>query len=102
MENIKLIKKLEKISLNIPDKLLRLKGFFLNGNDKEYLEIIIYKGFSSSTTHPIEHDLEKNTINGKYILSKSELLKAPISENLNKVIKEVEQIELFLNIDFWY
>ncbi len=102
MENIKLIKKLEKISINIPDRLLRVKGFFLNGNDKEYLEIIIYRGFSSSTTHPIEYDLEKDLIKGEYILSKSELLKAPISDRVNQIIKEVKKIELFLNIDFWY
>ena len=59
MAEIDLIKNLEKISYGIPNRILKLEGFTLQDNKKEQLEIIIFKGFSSSTTHPIEIDLEK-------------------------------------------
>tara|TARA_Y100001978_G_C23511801_1_gene345968 strand:- start:18 stop:326 length:309 start_codon:yes stop_codon:yes gene_type:complete len=102
MENFKLIKNLEKISLNIPDRILRIEGYILNGREKEYLEIIIYKGFSSSTTHMIDPNIENDVINKNYFLTKCQLIKAPMSENFNKVLKEIEKIELFLSIDYWY
>ena len=102
MENIKLIKKLEKVSLNIPDRILRIKGYTLNGIEKDYLEIIIYKGFSSSTTHMIDTNIENDVINENYCLTTCQLLKAPMSENFNKILKEIEKIELFLDSDYWY
>ncbi len=59
MAEIDLITNLEKISSTIPNRILKLEGFTLQDDQKEPLEIIIFKGFSSSTTHPIEIDLEK-------------------------------------------
>ena len=63
MAEIDLIKNLEKISSNIPNRILVLEGYIQKKNQKELLEIIIFKGFSSSTTHPIEIDLEKMVLN---------------------------------------
>ena len=102
MENIKLIKRLEQVSLNIPDRILRIKGYILNREKKDLLEIIIYRGFSSSTTHMIDPDINNNSINENYFLTKCELLKAPMSENSNVILNEVEDIELFLSSDYWY
>ena len=59
MAKTDLISNLEKISYEIPNRILKLEGFILKENHKEQLEILIFKGFSSSTTHPIEIDLEK-------------------------------------------
>ena len=102
MGNIRLINKLEKVSLNIPERLLRLKGYIVNEREKEYLEIIIYKGFSSSTTHMIDPNIENNVINKNYFLTKCQLLKAPLSEKFNQILKESDNIDLFLNSDYWY
>ena len=66
MANIDLINSLEKISSEIPDRILQLEGFILKENQKEQLEIIIFRGFSSSTTHPIEIDSEKKVITLSY------------------------------------
>ena len=52
MEEIDLIKNLEKISFEIPNRILKIEGVILKENQKEQLEIIIFKGFSSSTTPP--------------------------------------------------
>ena len=102
MKNIRLINQLEKVSLNIPDRILRIKGYILNGEEKDFLEIIIYRGFSSSTTHMIDTNIENDVINKNYFLTSCQLLNAPMSENSNSVIKEIKKIELFLNSDFWY
>ena len=60
MADIDLLNNLEKISSLIPNRVLKVDGYILKENLKEQLEIIIFKGFSSSTTHPIEIDLEKS------------------------------------------
>ena len=59
MTDIDLLNNLEKISSLIPNRVLKIEGYIPKENHKEQLEIIIFKGFSSSTTHPIEIDLEK-------------------------------------------
>ena len=102
MENIKLIQNLEKVSLNIPDRILKIKGKVINNNEKEDLEIIIYKGFSSSTTHPIDPNLERNVIDNDYVLLSCQLFKAPLSANYNPILKDVDKIDLFLNMEYWY
>ena len=66
MAKIDLIHSLEKISSEIPDKILKLEGFIQKENQKQQLEILIFRGFSSSTTHPIEIDSEKKVIAVSY------------------------------------
>ena len=56
MAKIDLIRNIEKISFMIPNRLLKVQGYLLKEDTKEFLEIIIYKGFSSSTTHQIQID----------------------------------------------
>ena len=60
MAEIDLIKNLERISFIIPNRLLKLQGYLLRKDSREFLEIIIYKGFSSSKTHQTEIDSEKS------------------------------------------
>ena len=43
----------------IPNRILKLEGYIFKDNQKEKLEIIIFKGFGSSTTHSIQIDSEK-------------------------------------------
>ena len=76
MKEFDLINNLEKISAEIPNRILKLEGFLLKENQKEQLEILIFKGFSSSTTHPIEIDVEKEVIESPYIISNLKLYKA--------------------------
>ena len=80
MADIDLIINLEKISSEIPNRILKLEGFILKENHKEQLEILIFKGFSSSTTHPIEIDLEKKVIKLRYIITNFKLFKATLRE----------------------
>ena len=79
MATIDLINNLEKISSEKPNRVLKLEGFILKEDHKEKLEILIFKGFSSSTTHPIEINLEKKVIAFTYILTNFKLYKAPLT-----------------------
>ena len=101
MAEIDLINNLEKISSEIPKRILKLEGFILKENHKEKLEIIIFKGFSSSTTHPIEIDLEKKVIEFRYIITNFKLYKAPLTETEDDFIKENQNSVFFLNRKNW-
>ncbi len=101
MAKIDLINNLEKISFGIPDRILILEGFILKENHKEQLEILIFKGFSSSTTHPIEIDLEKKVIKYAYIIKNFKLYKAPLTETKDNFIRENQNSVFFLNQKNW-
>ena len=101
MGKIDLINSLEKISSEIPDRILKLEGFIQKENQKEQLEILIFKGFSSSTTHPIEIDLEKKVIQFIYTLKNFKLYKAPLTESDNNFIRENQNSAFFLNQKNW-
>ena len=101
MAKIDLINSLEKISSEIPDRILKLEGFIQKENQKEQLEIIIFKGFSSSTTHPIEIDSEKKVIEINYIIKNFKLYKAPLTETEENFIRENENSVFFLNQQNW-
>ena len=101
MANIDLLNNLEKISSLIPNRILKLEGYIYSDKDKEQLEIIIFKGFSSSTTHPIEIDLEKKVITFPYILTNFKLFKAPLKETKDNFIRENQNSVFFLNQKNW-
>tara|TARA_B100000941_G_scaffold177068_1_gene126774 strand:- start:323 stop:631 length:309 start_codon:yes stop_codon:yes gene_type:complete len=101
MAEIDLINNLEKISSEIPNRILKIEGFILKENHKEKLEILIFKGFSSSTTHPIEVDLEKKVIGFSYILTNFKLYEAPLTETEDNFIRENQNSFFFLNQKNW-
>ena len=101
MAEIDLINNLEKISSEIPNRILKLEGYILKENYKEQLEIIIFKGFSSSTTHPIEIDLEKKVIEFRYILTNFKLYEAPLMTSKDNFIRENQNSIFFLNQKNW-
>ena len=102
MAKINLINSLEKISSEIPNRILKLEGFIQEENQKEKLEILIFRGFSSSTTHPIEIDSEKKVIALNYIIENFKLYKAPLTETGENFIRENENSVFFLNQKNWF
>jgi len=101
MAEIDLVKNLEKISSEIPNRILKIQGYILKKNHKEQLEIIIFKGFSSSTTHPIEIDLEKKVIELSYVLTNFKLYKAPLKKTKDNFIRENRNSVFFLDNRNW-
>ena len=101
MADIDLLNNLEKISSLIPNRVLKVDGYILKENLKEQLEIIIFKGFSSSTTHPIEIDLEKKVIEFRYILTNFKLYEAPLMTTKDNFIRENQNSVFFLHKKNW-
>ena len=101
MAKIDLINNLEKISSEIPNMILKLEGFLLKENQKEQLEILIFRGYSSSTTHPIEIDSEKKVIANAYIITNFKLYKAPFNATEENFIRENQNSFFFLNQKNW-
>ena len=101
MAGIDLINNLERISSEIPNRVLKLEGYILKENHKEHLEILIFKGFSSSTTHPIEIDSEKKVIKLSYTITNFKLYKAPLTETEENFIRENQKSVFFLNQKNW-
>ena len=101
MAEIDLINNLEKISSKISNRILKLEGFILKENQKEQLEILIFRGYSSSTTHPIELDAEKKVIALNYIITNFKLFKAPLKETKDNLIRENKNSDIFLNHKNW-
>ena len=101
MAEIDLINNLEKISSEIPNRILKLEGFIHRENHKEQLEIIIFRGFSSSTTHPIEIDSEKKVITLKYTITNFKLYKAPLKETEDNFLRSNQNAVFFLNQKNW-
>ena len=101
MEEIDLLDNLEQISSLMPNRVLKVEGYILKENQKEKLEIIIFKGISSSTTHPIEIDLEKKVIEFGYLLTNFKLYNAPFTETKENFIRENQNSVFFLNQKNW-
>ena len=92
---------MKKISSEIPDRILKIEGFSLKENLREQLEIIIFRGYSSSTTHPIEIDSEKKVITLSYTITNFKLYKAPLTETEENFIRENQNSVFFLNKKNW-
>ena len=101
MAKIDLINSLEKISSEIPDRVLKLEGSILKENQEEQLEILIFRGYSSSTTHPIEIDSEKKVIKLPNTITNFKLYKAPLTETEENFIRENQNSVFFLNQKNW-
>ena len=101
MAKIDLINSLEKISSEMPDRIIKLEGFIPKENQNEQLEILIFRGYSSSTTHPIEIDSEKKVITLSYTITNFKLYKAPLTETEENFIRENQNSVFFLNQKNW-
>jgi len=101
MAKIDLINSLEKISSQMPDRILKLEGLILNENQKEQLEILIFRGYSSSTTHPIEINLEEKFLEFEYKITNIRLYHSPLTETEDNFIRENKNLNFFLNQEKW-
>ena len=101
MADFDFLKNLEKISSLIPNRILKLEGYIFKDNQKEQLEIIIFKGFSSSTTHAIEIDIEKKVIELNHVFINFQLYKAPLIKTKNNFIRENQNSDFFLDPKNW-
>ena len=98
---INLIQEIEKLSIQFPSRILKIKGYIIEKEKKDFLEIIIYKGFSSSTTHPIEFNSEKKVLNLNCLFTSFQIFKAPLSDKRSQYLKETKIYQEIFKDQFW-
>ena len=74
MEDSELIRELEERSRLNPERVIRLRGFVAD----DPFELLIYRGFSSSTSHPTAFDPDLSVLPEGTSLEQAELLKGPL------------------------
>ena len=97
-----LLKNLEKISEDKINRVLVLKGFIKKqSGSEESLEILIFKGFSSSITHTTNSNLNNSILPKNATLCSAELFLGPIDPKNQKLIRGPEKPNVFLNPNSW-
>lgn len=81
-----LLQELEERSRARPDRVLRLRGTLPDAAPEEPFELLIFRGFSSLTTHPTAFDPDRPALpEGSRILS-AELLQGPLIPDAETVL----------------
>ena len=93
-----IIEELEEITIKRPDLLIRLKGI-VKKNEK--YELLIYRGFSSSTTHQTSHNPYISVIPKDTELKSAELLEGPLNPSGEKILAGPMSLENLLQLETW-
>jgi hypothetical protein len=101
---------LESLSRSRPDRLLRLWGQLPvnamgdpdgTGQSLEPFELLIYRGFSSSTTHPTAFDPDRPALPEGSRIESAELLEGPLDPAAARVLAGPVVATDFLRIENW-
>jgi len=93
---------LEACSRDRPDRLLRLRGVLVStGAVEEPYELLIYRGFSSSTTHPTGFDPDQPVLPAGVRIEAAELLAGPIDPAAEQVLAGPAPPGAFLDPAAW-
>ena len=77
-----LIQALEERTRQHPDRVVRLQGVI----EDQLFELLIFRGFSSSTTHPTAFDPDASVLPEGTSLTQAELLQGPLSPSQEVVL----------------
>ena len=94
---------LEAISRERPDRVLRLRGD-LPGADgaTEPFELLIFRGFSSSVSHPTAFDPDQPALPADATIVTAELLQGPYSPSEEQLLRGPLAPESFLEAGLWH
>lgn len=97
-----LLARLEAISRERPDRVLRLRGD-LPGEaaDREPFELLIYRGFASSLSHPTAADPDQPALPAAALITAAELLAAPLNPGREELLGDARPVERFLTAAGW-
>ena len=97
-----LIRALEDLSRDRPDRLVRLSGVVARTQDSsEPLEVLIFRGFSSCTTHPTAWNPDLSVLPEGATLLAAELLKGPMVSGDQIALHGPVPPEELLDRDLW-
>jgi hypothetical protein len=97
MEPVPAIAALEACSRSRPDRVLRLRGRL----DAEPYELLIFRGFSSSTTHPTGFDPDRPVLPDGVRIETAELLAGPLNPAAEQLLAGPEPPGRFLDPTAW-
>ena len=82
MTNQALVQALEERTRLDPQRVVRLRGDV----GEEPFELLIFRGFSSSTTHPTAYDPDASVLPEGTLLKRAELLQGPLNPSGETVL----------------
>jgi hypothetical protein len=97
MASVALLAALENLSRERPDRVLRLHG--MCGSDP--YELLIFRGFSSSTTHPTGFDPDQPVLKADVVIEAAELLAGPLNPAAEQRLAGPVAPEHFLAPEAW-
>ena len=93
---------LEQISRDHPRRVIRLTGFVrLEGGEHEPLEILVFRGFSSCTTHPTAFDPDQSVLPEGAQIEQAFLLEGPLNQQEETVIVGPVPVDQLLDARVW-
>lgn len=97
-----LLARLEELSRSRPDRVLRLTGELpAEGGGLEPFELLIFRGFSSSVSHPTAFDPDQPALPESARLLSVELLQGPLNPAAEQRLAGPMDPELLLELDRW-
>ncbi len=102
MSSDSLLPALEAISRDRPDRVLRLRGTVQSSEGaEEELEVLIFRGFSSCTTHPTDFDPDQSVLPEGAALETAELLRGPLNPQQEELLIGPLPPEQLSEVDRW-
>ena len=92
-----LVQAFEERTRHHPDRVVRLRGRV----GEEPFELLIFRGFSSSTTHSTSFDPDASVLPEATLLIEAELLRGPLSPVQEIVLAGPVEPVALLNEDHW-
>ena len=82
-----LLPSLEALSRDRPDRVLRLRGMVPSAEGaEEALEVLIFRGFSSCTTHATDFDPDRTVLPDGAVIQTAELLLGPLNPQQEELL----------------
>ena len=102
MSSDPLLPALEAISRDRPDRVVRLRGTVqFAEREEEALEVLIFRGFSSCTTHPTDFDPDRTVLPEGASVETAELLRGPLNPQQEERLIGPLPPEQLIEADRW-
>ena len=101
MRIAELLAGLEAISRGRPDRVLRLRGSLPAAAGREPFELLIFRGFSSSVSHPTAFDPDQPALPEEALIEAADLLLGPLDPAVEQVLAGAQPVFRFLEPSAW-
>jgi hypothetical protein len=101
MTTAELLAALEAISRGRPDRGLRLRGSLPGDSGDEPFELLIFRGFSSSVSHPTAFNPDQPALGEEARIEAADLLLGPLNPAAEQVLAAAQPVASFLQPAAW-